>query len=744
MSILNDMRGNLVMSKVYKYSAAVLGALLLVILAFALFVRIYLSGDLLAAWIAPPMEQYLHRNVTLADAKVGFRGFHVEGLKIFKETADAPLLKSENVQLRWKFTELLKGRIVIHTIAFSKPEITLIRQQDGTLNVSDLMPVKTGSNTTGPSGKDVRAGVPLLISLLCMDNGRLNFVDQSRQPQVTLEVSDLRSRIEDFSAATGVPFQIEGRIAKTNTGAFAVNGTYDPKENSVEGKVNLKGIDLAYLGPFLASPYSKAVQQGDLTMEARVKTEGSDFLFSQGTLNLSNLKVKKGEKLSETLQMAADFQVAVTPSQETVKIKELDLVINGHKAKIQGVLSQYHQRPKLEFTFSSPQFKLDEILTLLPKPLPSPAVIATRGDERPEENGLSSPEGMKKADSVKSSRSLSTETREQGAELSNNVELTRKSSPGPKPTSEATGKQVAPASEPNSTSEDVRKNKTLVLDAQGTVHIDWFHYHKLVASNVDCQLIFRDGKLRLMPLTATVYGGTLGGEVKADTNVSNPPFQSRIYTENILLDEIIKAFWPETSGNWSGNVDLFYKAHGVGTDVSALDSRIDLNINEAEFSGHPLFLKFAELFEAEDLEHLRFSQVTARIFTKQGIATIKRLHLMGPVVQAEGTGTAGMLDKKLDFKLLLQIRAQYVGKIAPLRDIATKISDAHGFVQLPLRISGTLEEPIYRLDERWLSETVKKLAAKPTNEQKRKPVPKPSLSPQEHKQLKDELQKLVQ
>jgi AsmA protein len=732
------------MSKIYKYSAAVLGALLLVILAFALFVRIYLSGDLLAAWIAPPMEKYLRRTVTLADAKVGFRGFHVEGLKISKEGAAAPLLKSENVQLRWKFRELLKGRIVIHTLAFSKPEITLIRQQDGTLNVSDLMSVKTGSNTAGSSPKDVHAGVPLLISLLCMENGRLNFVDQSRQPQLTLEVSDLHSRIEDFSAEAGVPFQIAGQIAKTNTGAFAVNGTYEPRENSVEGKVNLKGIDLAYLSPFLAAPYSKAVQQGDLTMEALVKTEGFDFLFSQGTLNLTNLKVKKGVKLSDTLHMAADFQVAVTPSQETVKINELDLVINGHKAKIQGVLSQYHQRPKLDFTFSSPQFKLDEILTLLPKPLPPPAVIAAGGDERPEENASFSTEGMAKADAVKSSLSLSTETRNQKAEQSNNVKVTRKSSVVPKPTTEATGKQKAPASEPNSTSEDVEKNKTLVLEAQGTVHIDWFHYHKLVASNVDCQLSFRDGKLRLMPLTATVYGGTLGGEVKADTKVTNPPFQSRIYTENILLDEIIKAFWPETGGNWSGNVNLFSRARGVGTDVSAFDSRIDLNINEAEFSGHPLFLKFAELFEAEELQHLRFSQVTARIFTKQGIATIKRLHLVGPVVQAEGTGTANLLDKKVDLQLLLQIRAQYVGKIAPLRDIATKISDGHGFVQLPLKISGTLEEPVYGLDERWLSKTVKKLAAKPTKEQKRKPIPKPSLSPQEQKQLKHELKKLVQ
>ncbi|MBT8406360.1 MAG: hypothetical protein KJP05_02800, partial [Deltaproteobacteria bacterium] len=84
-----------------------------------------------------------------------------------------------------------------------------------------------------------------------------------------------------------------------------------------------------------------------------------------------------------------------------------------------------------------------------------------------------------------------------------------------------------------------------------------------------------------------------------------------------------------------------------------------------------------------------------------------RLHLVGPIVQAEGTGTAGLLDKKLDLRLLIQIRAQYVGKIAPLRDIVTKIADEHGFVQLPLTIGGTLDEPVYGLDQRWLKKLPK-------------------------------------
>ncbi len=739
------------MSKMYKWLAAILGVLVLLFLGLVLFVRFYLTGELLAAWIRPPLEHYLHRNVTLTDAKVGFRGFCVEGLEIRKEGASASLLKGEELELRWKFRELLKGRIVIHTLAFTKPEITLIRQEDGSLNISDLIPEKAASATTAHSGKnakDVHAGVPLLISLLYMEKGQLNFVDRSRQPQAAFEVSNLQSRITDFSASTPVPFQVEGQIADTTKGSFAINGTYDPAGNTLEGNVSLKGIDLVYLSPLFAKGYSEVIQQGNLTLEASLATEGLDHFLGQGSLNLSGLKIKQGEKLSQTLQAEADFQLDAVRSQETLKIGNLDLVINRQKAKVQGLVSQWHQRPQLDFTLISPQIKLDELLALLPRTSSAPETTETESEQTPGKSGASTAGPPEESNAATPGVSSSTKTMKQTVATPKNPEVVAVSPTGAEQSAKTTGEKVTvateTATEDKSTTKEMKKNKPFGLDAQGQVHIDWFHYNKLVASNVDCQLIFQDGKLRVVPLSASLYGGTLGGNVKIDSKSSALSFQSRIYTENILLDEIIAAFWPETSGHWSGNVNLFSMTSGSGSDLNVLDSRTDLNINEAEFSGHPLFLKLAELFQAKDLQQLRFSQVTARIFTKQGIATIKRLHLMGPIVQAEGTGTAGLLDKKLDLRLLLQIRAQYVGKIPPLRDIVTKISDEHGFVQLPLRVTGTFDEPVYGLDERWLAKTAKRLGVKQVKTPEKKPLPKAPLSEQEQKQLKEGLEKLVQ
>jgi uncharacterized protein involved in outer membrane biogenesis len=719
------------MSKIYKWLAAILGGLLLLFLVLVLFVRFYLTGGLIAAWIVPPMENYLHRDVTIADARIGFRGFRVDGLEIHQKGSNAPLLKGETLQLRWRFKELLKGNIVIHTLVFTKPEITLIRHEDGKLNIADLLPKHSDSTTEGKSGThpgEKHAGVPLLISLLSMEDGNLSFVDRSHQPQAALEIRNLKSRINDLSVSTPIPFQIEGQIVGMGVGSLAVNGTYNPASENLQGNVSLKEVDLARLTPFIAREHSDDIQEGNLTLETSLSAEKFDRFVAQGSLNLDKLKVKSGKKLSEPLQVEAAFQLDTLLSTETLKVNSLNLALNGQMAEIQGTFTQWHQKPFLDFTLTSHEIKLDELLALLPKAQPTPETTEVPTDQ---------PASVEdKPTTPKTDQSASVEDKSSTPKVEEKASPEVVSQPLSSE-SEAQLAEQAPETAPQST-------QPFNLDAQGVIHLDWFHYNKLVASNVDCKVNFQEGKIRVQPLTASLYGGTLGGNVRTDTQTDGPTFNATVYTENILLDEIVGAIWPETGGHWSGNVNLFFKGNGLGSDLAALESRIDLNINEADFSGHPLFTRLAELFQAENLKQLRFSQVTARVLTREGMATIKRLHLMGPIVQAEGSGTAGLLDKNLDLHLLLQIRAQYVGKIAPLRDIVTKISDKHGFVQLPLTVQGTFDEPVYGLDKGWLEKTAKRVGIKQAKKVKKKQLLKQPLNEQKQKELKEGLEKLVQ
>jgi hypothetical protein len=283
------------MSKTYKWPAVILGGLLLVFLVLVLFVRFYLRGELVAAWIRPPMEKYLHRTVTLADAKIGFRGFQLDGVVVHERGSSTPLLKGEKLELRWRFKELLKGRIVIHTLVFTKPEITLIRNTDGKLNIADLLPQQRDPSIEGHSGKyggKKHAGIPFFIALLSMEDGQLRFVDLSQKPHPTLEIRNLKSRIHDFSASAPIPFEIEGQIVGTGEGSLAANGTYNPAGQNLETHLSLKQADLLSISPFIFRDRSAVIQRGNLTLDTSLSAEGFDHFLAQGSLNLDKLKMK--------------------------------------------------------------------------------------------------------------------------------------------------------------------------------------------------------------------------------------------------------------------------------------------------------------------------------------------------------------------------------------------------------------------------------------------------------------------
>jgi AsmA protein len=737
------------MSKLYKWLALIFGVLALFVLGLVLFVKFYLTAELLAAWITPPLEHYLHRQVSLSDARVGLRGFRVEGLEIRKPGADRPLLKGERLELRWKFGSLLGGRIEIQTLKFAKPELTLIRQEDGSLNIADLLPRKESPEPQVSPGTKVEprpAGLALVISLLTMEDGRLTLLDRSRQPQSTLHLSNVQSTISDITTTAPVPFLVEAQIEDGSKGSLAINGTISLPTTSFRGDVKLKEIDLTHLIPFITVKNPPVVQQGVLSMDGSLKSEGFDRFEGQGSLSLTGLRIKTDQTLSKTLEIDAGFQLKADRAKQILAIGNLDLVLNGQKAQFHGVFNQWHLGPKLQFTMTSPKIALDELLALLPATPPPSGPGETAPEKSPEEAPSAaepSPESGTGSTSVKQG----TDQVPASNEKVEKPQAAPQEPSTPKESKETVAEAQSTAegtpAEPVPTAAE-SKPKAAPLEVQGEIHLDWFFYNKFVASNVDCQLKFKDGVLQVEPLSSTVYGGALFGSVKTDVGLPGPPFHCRISSENVLLDEIVQAFAPGSPGKWAGNVNQVSRASGIGSDLGVLQSRTDLNINEVEFSGHPLTQKLAELFQADDLQGLRFSQVTARLLTNKGVATLKSLHLVGPVVQAEGSGTFGLLDKKLDMRLLLQIRKQYVGKIAPLRELVPIISDDQGFVQLPVNLSGTIDSPSYGLDANWLSKKTKEAAKKPLKKLEKKVLPKVPLSEKDKKKVKESLEKLIQ
>jgi len=696
-----------------------LAAILVLCAAGVFALHSFFSRERILAWVTPPLEAFLQRQVRINDASLALRGLRLVGLEVRDKGAPTPVLTSERADLHWNLMALMKARLDLGALVFDKPVLMVVREKDGKLSIGDLLSrsfrqEKAADGTTGAS--PVLPPIPGTVS---MTDGRITVLDRTLSPEKTITLAKVSSRISGFAGTGPVSFQGEGQIDTGTTGSFRVEGTFDPERNAVNAKLELNRLDLDGLGPYLTFK-STSLDKGRMVLSAAFESEGFDRFSTRGSIQIPDLQVKISEESLPSMNLEAAFDVSGARSQQLLEISNLQLVINGQRCDARGRLSHWQQRPYVEFSLSSPSLKLDQLLELLP-------------DLEASARGAESPSSTPGASTDESSQKSSTPTT-----LDRLKGFLPGVRPSPQDAKEATNKQREPSGEPVW---NWRAAVPLLLqvDAAGNVELEWLYYRKFVANNVACQVRLQSGFFQLEPLRASLCGGQLDGALQGKLNAAGWPFQARCTLKSIIVDEFVRTFIPGSAGRWSGNLTVASVASGSVQNLRNIQSRSDVIITEAEFSGYPLMHKVVELFGAEDLKRLQFSHVSGEIYTSRGVATIDDFHMEGSALRMEGSGSVGLRDGGVDLRLLLRLPVQYAGKVATLGPYLSKLTDKEDFTQVPLQLSGTLEAPECRVNEQWLKQRFTEPAPKKVQE-----PPKLPLSDNDKNQLQEGLEKLVQ
>ena len=188
-------------------------------------------------------------------------GFTVKEFRIADDAlfAATPFVQARELRLGMSLWHLLLGRFVINSLTFTQPELQIITNEDGRLNVSALTSRKKDLiafpqlRTGAAEGRS--AAVSLLITRLKVVDGRIDFIDRSINPPAELQIKRIdldvggldltaRARVKlaaSLTAALGQDVRIEGEIGPPALG-----------KNWAQQPVNLKmQFDSLYL-PMLA------------------------------------------------------------------------------------------------------------------------------------------------------------------------------------------------------------------------------------------------------------------------------------------------------------------------------------------------------------------------------------------------------------------------------------------------------------------------------------------------------------
>ncbi|GAB6064659.1 DUF748 domain-containing protein [Deferrisoma palaeochoriense] len=613
----------------------VVGILVVLAVAATVALKLYLTKERILAWVVPPLEEKLHRKVTIADAGAGFTGIHLDGLDVRAEGAPEPLVAAERILIRWDLWALLQRRVDLKEIRLVAPRIRVVRNPDGSLDVQDLLAgggEKPTAEPAAPKTEPAEAGelpVAVAIALFSLERGRIAFEDRAAEPTRTYVLDEVESRIRGFALDRPVPFELSAKLPLAAEGRFSVAGTLNPQTRRLEAKLGIASFDLPALRPLLGEG-GLVPAAGVFSLDLDVKGTAGGPMDLAGVAGVKGLVLARGADRGEPADVRLDLAAGLDPAQSVVELSRFRAEVAGQTVDLTATARYGATPPRVDFRLTSPELLADPFLALLP----------------PAEEGAAAPPA--------------------GAEPQ---------APA------AAGEPAAPP-----------------LDAVGDLEIGRLGAGGLALEGFRAHVELLGGRLSVKPLEARVYGGELQAAAGADLASEGPAFEADLTLVGTQLAQLLPALSPALENTMTGVVELEAKASGRDGDLEALTADLRAEAKDGKILNHPLVKQFAELFQVKELETLNFYSLKLDAGAAGGVGTVRSFVLNGPDVQATGTGTVGLVDKALDLKLAVALPRRIAARLVRQGEVLDALTDEQGWSRVPLRLTGTAEAPAYGLD----------------------------------------------
>lgn len=238
----------------------------------------------------------------------------------------------------------------------------------------------------------------------------------------------------------------------------------------------------------------------------------------------------------------------------------------------------------------------------------------------------------------------------------------------------------------------------------GTVLINRLEYEKIVLTSVKANATFRNGILRLEPLTGNLYGGAVNGVITVDARAKNNVIAMQIHIDKVEASQILKVLssLPELiSGPLTADINLNFAPKGNEDLLKAMSGNVALRFaagklhtmnllgqlsTVASFVGGP---KLTEKYTS-------FLGMQGDLKLDNGIAQTSGLKFNLSDATATFTGTMNFIDQTLNMKLLSVLAPKLAEAVGGTRIggyLTAAVRNSKGELIIPTLVSGSLSSP---------------------------------------------------
>ncbi|MGH7931426.1 MAG: DUF748 domain-containing protein, partial [Candidatus Binatia bacterium] len=210
---------------------------------------------------------------------------------------EKPFLTTERLGVDLRTIQLgSQPRVDIDRIAFLGANLTVLRSNDGTLNVTRLW----GSDQEEPSPapeQESESATTVAIRSITVEKSMIEIFDTSVSPNYTTTVADLKGKLSNLvPSAKRAELELKGILGKSAN--LVLSGWFTPFTEKpfmhLEGTV--RSYALPPLNPYATEYINHRIRQGEITTDVNYTLKGDEI---QATAELVLRDVRIGEKTGD-------------------------------------------------------------------------------------------------------------------------------------------------------------------------------------------------------------------------------------------------------------------------------------------------------------------------------------------------------------------------------------------------------------------------------------------------------------
>jgi AsmA protein len=243
------------------------------------------------------------------------------------------------------------------------------------------------------------------------------------------------------------------------------------------------------------------------------------------------------------------------------------------------------------------------------------------------------------------------------------------------------------------------------LNARGSLKMTSVVLGDLELEQVSLTLNAANGRLRIHPITAGLYGGSYSGDVRIDVAGSEPVLAFDEKVQGVDLAALARAMFEQENitGSLNGNFTLTGRGNDLDKIQRSLSGSMSFELKDGTYEGVDVWyeLRRARALLKEETPpeprlpaRTKFSSVTATGVVTAGVMRNDDFVADLPFMQLTGKGNVDIPNGTVDYNL----RARVYKKPEALEGATQEEIDDFTKTVIPLKISGPLASPKVRPD----------------------------------------------